>query len=134
MPAAPARWPWRGARPVPRAGGGAADRRDLDDLNKLKKDNTGYNLRNLFIGAEGTLGVITAAVLKLLPKPAGRATAFLALPSPEEALALLSGGAVVAFEIMPRSGLDMVIAHAGCRDPSASAVRLVRAVRTGRLP
>jgi tRNA threonylcarbamoyl adenosine modification protein (Sua5/YciO/YrdC/YwlC family) len=84
----------------------------LDDLNKLKKDNTGYNLRNLFIGAEGTLGVITAAVLKLFPKPAGRATAFVALPSPEEALALfakardVAGTELTAFELMARIGVE----------------------------
>ena len=54
----------------------------LDDLRKLKKDNTGYDLKNLFVGAEGTLGVITAAVLKLFPKPKGREVAFAALQSP----------------------------------------------------
>lgn len=98
----------------------------LDDLNKLKKDNTGYNLRNLFIGAEGTLGVITAAVLKLLPKPAGRATAFVALPSPEEALALFSqarsaaGNGLTAFELMTRLGIEFTTRHVpGVRDPLA---------------
>jgi len=98
----------------------------LDDLNKLKKDNTGYNLRNLFIGAEGTLGVITAAVLKLFPKPAGRATAFVALPSPSEALALFSkardtaGSEVTAFELMARIGVEFTTRHIeGVRDPLA---------------
>jgi len=96
----------------------------LDDLNKLKKDNTGYNLRNLFIGAEGTLGVITAAVLKLFPKPAGRATAFVALPSPEEALALFdrarnsAGTGLTAFELMARIGVDFTTRHVpDVRDP-----------------
>jgi FAD/FMN-containing dehydrogenase len=92
-------------------------------LKSLRKDNTGYDLKHLFIGAEGTLGIITAASMKLLPRPSDRATVFASVGSPEDALALLSlvrrmsGAAVVAFEIMPRSGLDMVIAHAGCRDP-----------------
>ena len=58
----------------------------LDDLRKLKKDNTGYDLKNLFVGAEGTLGVITAAVLKLFPKPRGREVAFAAVASPDAAL------------------------------------------------
>ena len=66
----------------------------LDDLRKLKKDNTGYDLKNLFVGAEGTLGIITAAVLKLFPKPKGREVAWVGLKSPEAALALfgLAGG------------------------------------------
>ena len=100
----------------------------LDDLNKLKKDNTGYNLRNLFIGAEGTLGVITAAVLKLFPKPAGRATAFVALPSPGEALALFAkardaaGNGLTAFELMARIGVEFTMRHVdGVRDPFAAA-------------
>ena len=62
----------------------------FDDLRKLKKDNTGYDLKNLFVGAEGTLGIITAAVLKLFPKPKGREVAFVGLSSPEAALALFS--------------------------------------------
>jgi len=89
----------------------------LDSLNRLKKDNTGYDLRNLFIGAEGTLGVITAAVLKLFPKPAGRATAFLAVPSPEEALGLFdrarnaAGNGLTAFELMARIGVEFTARH-----------------------
>ena len=66
-----------------------ADGRVLNDLNKLKKDNTGYDLKNLFIGAEGTLGVITAAVLRLVPRPRAVETAFVGVPSPQAALALL---------------------------------------------
>ncbi len=66
-----------------------ADGRVLNNLNKLKKDNTGYDLNNLFIGAEGTLGVITAAVLRLVPRPRSVETAFVGVPSPEAALALL---------------------------------------------
>src|SRR5215467_3433576 len=100
------------------------DGRVLHDLNKLKKDNTGYDLRNLFIGAEGTLGVITAAVLRLIPRPRSIETAFAGVPSPEAALALLgiaterATGTVTSFELMLRLGIDMVLRHgAGCRDP-----------------
>jgi FAD/FMN-containing dehydrogenase len=101
-----------------------ADGRIWNGLKQLRKDNTGYDLKNLFIGAEGTLGIITAAVLKLFPLPAARATAFLAVPGPEQALALLNaakagaGGTLTTFELMPRIGLDFVLRHAsGTRDP-----------------
>jgi FAD/FMN-containing dehydrogenase len=101
-----------------------ADGRVWNGLRQLRKDNTGYELKNLFIGSEGTLGIITAAVLKLFPLPAARATAFLAVPDPEAALALLNkakasaGGTLTTFEIMPRIGLDFVVRHAsGARDP-----------------
>jgi FAD/FMN-containing dehydrogenase len=101
-----------------------ADGRIWNGLRQLRKDNTGYDLKNLFIGAEGTLGIITAAVLKLFPQPAARATAFLAVPGPEEALALLNtakagaGGTLTTFEIMSRTGLDFVLKHASAtRDP-----------------
>ena len=103
-----------------------ADGRVLDLLRTLRKDNTGYDLKQLFIGAEGTLGVITAAVLKLSPKPAATATAFVAVQTPAAAVALLArmqdatGGLVSAFELMPRIGLDLVLAHIeGARDPLA---------------
>jgi FAD/FMN-containing dehydrogenase len=62
-----------------------ADGRVLNNLNKLKKDNTGYDLKNLFIGAEGTLGIITAAVIRLLPRPRSVETAFIGLASPQAA-------------------------------------------------
>ena len=65
-----------------------ADGRVLNNLNKLKKDNTGYDLKNLFIGSEGTLGIITAAVLRLVPRPRSIATAFAGVPSVEAALEL----------------------------------------------
>ena len=101
-----------------------ADGRVLNNLNKLKKDNTGYDLKNLFIGAEGTLGVITAAVLRLVPRPRSVETAFVGVPSPEAALELLgiaterTAGGVTSFEIMLRMGVELVIEHAtGCRDP-----------------
>jgi len=101
-----------------------ADGRVLNNLNKLKKDNTGYDLKNLFIGAEGTLGVITAAVLRLVPRPRSVETAFAGVPSPRAALVLFAaadanaGGILTSFELMPRAGLEMVLRHAaGCRDP-----------------
>jgi D-lactate dehydrogenase (cytochrome) len=103
-----------------------ADGRVLNDLNKLKKDNTGYDLKNLFIGAEGTLGVITAAVLRLVPRPRAIETAFAGVASAEAALALLNiatdraGSDVTSFEIMTRDGVELVLQHAaGCRDPLA---------------
>ena len=101
-----------------------ADGRVLHNLNKLKKDNTGYDLKNLFIGAEGTLGIITAAVLRLAPRPRAVETAFVGVPSPEAALALLTfatdraGGGVTSYELMTRAGLEFVLQHAsGTRDP-----------------
>src|SRR6266436_19454 len=104
-----------------------ADGRVLHDLNKLKKDNTGYDLKNLFIGAEGTLGVITAAVLRLVPRPRSVETAFAGVASAQAALELLgiaqerSGGDVTSFEIMTRAGIELVLRHGqGCRDPLAS--------------
>jgi FAD/FMN-containing dehydrogenase len=100
------------------------DGRIWSGLRQLRKDNTGYDLKDLFIGAEGTLGIITAAVLKLFALPAARATAFLAVPSPQAALDLLNaakagaGGTLTTFELMPRIGLDFVLRHAsGTRDP-----------------
>jgi FAD/FMN-containing dehydrogenase len=104
-----------------------ADGRVLNALNKLKKDNTGYDLKNLFVGAEGTLGIITAAVLRLVPRPRSVETAFAGLASAEAALELLgiaqerTGGDVTSFEFMTRRGIELVLQHAaGCRDPLAS--------------
>ena len=103
-----------------------ADGRVLSVLSKLKKDNTGYDLKHLFIGAEGTLGIITAAVLKLFPRPRAVETAFIGLADPHKALALLdlalgmAGGDVKSFELMPRIGIDFVLKHAsGVREPLA---------------
>jgi D-lactate dehydrogenase (cytochrome) len=104
-----------------------ADGRVLNNLNKLKKDNTGYDLKNLFIGAEGTLGIITAAVLRLVPRPRSVETAFAGVVSAEAALELLgiaqehSGGDVTSFEIMTRRGIELVLENAaGSRDPLAA--------------
>jgi FAD/FMN-containing dehydrogenase len=88
-----------------------------DGLRALRKDNTGYDLKHLFIGAEGTLGVITAAVLKLFPRPRSQATAVVALPDPERALALLGTAQsrcaerLTAFEIFSPLCLELVLAH-----------------------
>jgi FAD/FMN-containing dehydrogenase len=96
-------------------------------MRSLLKDNTGYDLKQLFIGAEGTLGVITAAVLKLFPKPRGVAVAVAGLSSPKDALRLLAlardraGAALTGFELMPRIVIQMVVDHLpGGRDPLAS--------------
>ena len=101
-----------------------ADGRVLNGLNKLKKDNTGYDLKNLFVGAEGTLGIITAASLKLFPQPRAVETAFIGVPSPRAALALLSvaqeraGNIVTSFELIARMPLDFALRHgASARDP-----------------
>jgi D-lactate dehydrogenase (cytochrome) len=100
------------------------DGRIWNGLRALRKDNTGYDLKHLFIGAEGTLGIITAAVLKLFPRPRERACAFVAAPSLEATLALLgrmraaSGDNVTSFEMIPRIALEMAIAHVpGSFDP-----------------
>jgi D-lactate dehydrogenase (cytochrome) len=93
------------------------DGRIWNGLRALGKDNTGYALRHLFVGAEGTLGIITGAVLKLFPAPRDRATAFCGLDALPRVLDLLSlardrsGDAVTAFEVLPRMGLDAAIAH-----------------------
>jgi D-lactate dehydrogenase (cytochrome) len=104
-----------------------ADGRVLHNLNKLKKDNTGYDLKNLFIGSEGTLGIITAAVLRLVPRPRSIETAFIGVPTPQAAVDLLgiaserTAGGVTSFEMMARSGVDAVIKHdASSRNPLAT--------------
>lgn len=96
-------------------------------LTGLRKDNTGYDLKQLLIGAEGTLGIITAATLKLFPRPARTELAFLGLDSVEDAVTFLglakrlSGNAVTAFEILPRIALERVLEHVpGTRDPLES--------------
>ena len=101
-----------------------ADGRVLNAVTKLKKDNTGYNLHNLFVGAEGTLGIITAAVLKLFPKPRSVETAFIGVKSVHDALALLgvarseASGAVTSFELCSEIVIDLCVKHGnGIRDP-----------------
>ncbi len=93
------------------------DGRIWNGLRSLRKDNTGYDLKHLFIGAEGTLGIITAAVLKLFPRPQSTATACVAIASPEVAVRLLAyiratcGQALSGFEIISRNCLDLVFKH-----------------------
>jgi FAD/FMN-containing dehydrogenase len=104
-----------------------ADGRILNGLSKLKKDNTGYDLRNLFIGAEGTLGIITAATLRLFPKPRAVETAFVGLKSPADALRLLSisqneaAGTLTSFELLSDIAVDFSVRHGiDIRDPLES--------------
>jgi FAD/FMN-containing dehydrogenase len=105
------------------------DGRIWNGLRGLRKDNTGYDLKHLFIGAEGTLGIVTAATLKLFPLPAVKETAWVAVESPAKAVELLmlakqaSGGAVTGFEIVPKLGLELVLKHIpDTRDPLPTAL------------
>jgi FAD/FMN-containing dehydrogenase len=101
-----------------------ADGRVLRGLKSLRKDNTGYDVKSLFVGAEGTLGVITAACLKLFPQPADTATALAGIDSPRHALDLLArlrtaaGDQVTSFELMPRLAVELTVKHVpGVADP-----------------
>tara|TARA_B100001765_G_scaffold193254_1_gene141534 strand:+ start:49 stop:1140 length:1092 start_codon:yes stop_codon:yes gene_type:complete len=94
------------------------------DLSELRKDNTGYDLRHLIIGSEGTLGIITQAVLRLFPRPKQIETAFVALRDIEASLELLararsdSSGSLSSFELIPGLGVDLAARHiSGCRNP-----------------
>lgn len=100
------------------------DGRTWDGLRGLRKDNTGYDLKQLFIGAEGTLGIVTAAVLKLFPQPRTRATALVAVKNPAASVSLLSklrescGDRVSGFELMGRICVDLLLRHIpDARDP-----------------
>jgi FAD/FMN-containing dehydrogenase len=104
------------------------DGRVGEGLRALRKDNTGYDLKQLFLGAEGTLGIITAAVLRLHPKPTASATAWIAVDTPRAAVALLAelrerlGDRLTAFELVSRLCLEAVLAHQPqARDPLAAA-------------
>ena len=101
-----------------------ADGRVLEALKSLRKDNTGYDVKSLFVGAEGTLGVITAASVKLFPQPADTATALVGIDSPQHALDLLAllrtaaGDQVTSFELMPRLAVELTVRHVpGVADP-----------------
>jgi FAD/FMN-containing dehydrogenase len=117
------------------------DGRVWDGLRRLRKDNSGYDVKQLFLGAEGTLGVITAAVLKLFPLPGESCTALVAVANPAGATALLarfraeSGDAVTSFEYLARSCLDLVLEHVpGTNDPFDETYRhyiLVELVKGG---
>ncbi len=104
------------------------DGRIWNGLSGLRKDNAGYEMKHLFIGSEGTLGIITAATLKVFPRPRSQVTAFVGVESPAMALQLLaraqagSGGTVTTFEVMPRLAIDMVLKNgAQVRDPLAGS-------------
>ena len=114
-----------------------ADGRILDLMKGLRKNNTGYDLKQLFIGAEGTLGVITKAILKLFPEPKERCSALVAVASPAAAVRLLAelqaatGGQISAFELLPRFGIELVLRHiAGARDPMPASPWYVLAEAT----
>jgi FAD/FMN-containing dehydrogenase len=103
-----------------------ADGRVLAGLKSLRKDNTGYDVKSLFIGAEGTLGIITAASLKIFPAPADSATALVGIDTPRQALELLArvrtaaGDQVTTFELMPRLAVALTVKHIpGVADPSS---------------
>ncbi len=100
------------------------DGRQLHGLKSLRKDNTGYDLKSLLVGSEGTLGVITAATLKLWPKMRSSATAFVAIATPEDAVRLLgllrsqTGERLSSFELLPRIAIELTTRHvAGVTDP-----------------
>jgi FAD/FMN-containing dehydrogenase len=101
-----------------------ADGRVLSTLDPLRKDNTGYDVKSLFLGAEGTLGIITAATLKLFPKVRASSTAFAAIPDVQTAVSLLSdlreasGDRVSSFELIPRIAVELTTRHIpGVSDP-----------------
>jgi len=112
-----------------------------DGMRALRKDNTGYALKHLFIGAEGTLGVITGAMLRIYPLPTDITTAFVAVPSIAAAVALLTevqgatGEQISAFELISRFALDLVLTHVpGARDPvetSANCYVLIEIAASG---
>ena len=105
------------------------DGRIWNGLRSLRKDNTGYDLKHLFIGAEGTLGLITAATLKLFPRPTKQVLAWVAIPDPAAAIALLGrlrsrvGDGVTAFELISRAALELVLRHIpNARNPLPTAL------------
>jgi FAD/FMN-containing dehydrogenase len=99
------------------------DGRIVNALSKLRKDNTGYDVKGLFVGAEGTLGIVTAASLRLFPNPRAQATAFIGLDSPEHALDLLAltrerlGAGITTFELISRMAYEITVKHGLARAP-----------------
>ncbi|KLN52704.1 FAD-binding oxidoreductase [Variovorax paradoxus] len=104
-----------------------ADGEIVSGLRRLRKDNAGYDWKQLFIGAEGTLGIITAAVLQLAPQSCHRVTALLAVPTPDAALKVLRaarqhiGETLNAFELMSGAALELVARHQGLKTPLAAS-------------
>lgn len=104
-----------------------ADGSVVDGLRALRKDNAGYDWKQLFIGTEGTLGIVTAAVLRLVPKPRHSATALLSVPDPAAALRLFTlaqeeiGDSIQAFELISGTSLGLVEKHAGLKSPVGQA-------------
>jgi D-lactate dehydrogenase (cytochrome) len=105
-----------------------ADGRIVAGLKNLRKDNTGYDIKSLLVGAEGTLGIVTAAALKLFPLPADTATALVGIDSPHQALELLAhmrsaaGDQITTFELMPRFAVELTVKHVpGVADPGSFA-------------
>jgi len=118
-----------------------ADGRLYRGLNSLKKDNTGYDLKDLLVGAEGTLGIITAATLKIFPKPEDYETTLVNIPGPEAALTLFqllrqrTGSRLNAFEIIPAIGLELQLRHGMLdRDPSAGPSPWYALIEVSRMP
>ncbi len=114
------------------------DGRVWNGLRSLRKDNSGYDLKHLFIGAEGTLGIITAAVLKLFPRPRSSATAIVAITDPAIAVRLLAhvravcGDTLGAFELVSRSSLDIVFRHVpGTAEPFAERYEYILLIQSG---
>lgn len=109
----------------------------LDDLGTLRKDNTGYDLKHLLIGAEGTLGLITAAVLKLFPALRSRATALVALTNIDHAPHLLTrcraatADQLISFELLPRFGIDLAHRHFATRLPMQNAAEWYLLIEAG---
>lgn len=106
-----------------------ADGSVWDGLSNLRKDNTGYDLKQLFLGSEGTLGIITVAVVKLFPRPSSQRTAMLSVPDPEAACRLLglarslSADAVVSYEYISREAMECVLSAMQTKDPFAEPHR-----------
>ncbi|WP_462384308.1 FAD-binding oxidoreductase [Pseudomonas sp. Marseille-QA0892] len=123
------------------------DGRIWNGLRALRKDNTGYDLKHLFIGSEGTLGIITAAVLRLYPRPRSVSTAWVALPSSDAAISLIAqvrshcGDRLTGFELMSRQAVTFVVTHIpGCKDPFEAThpwyalIELSDTLESARLP
>ncbi len=117
-----------------------ADGQVINGLRRLRKDNAGYDWKQWFIGSEGTLGIVTAAVLQLAPKPRHRVTALLAIPSPADALQVLCaarnaiGETLTGFELMAGSALELVTRHQHLKVPLGASAWYVLLEASSSLP